>query len=194
MTRRSDATPRSMTVSSLWRRWWFHLGAVMVVVPLVYLQSYIEFQDMLLRADEQDRRAVDITVGPWSIELQELASEEPYWHPGEGFEKSFRIVPCRACVADIRAIFVNLKRPGSSEYGALAGGNPYRSFAEMKIGRNPSRDDMVWITAEGWDGSLHQAKVPLASASPVTANWIGQRHETTCSSLPVNGEKCPAGQ
>ena len=120
-------------------------------------------------------RSVDVVVGPWSLKLQELELEEPYWNPEEGLVKSFRIVPCPPCAAQIRAVFVNLKRPGSTEYGAQAGGNPYRSLAEMKIGRNPSPDDMVWITAEGWDGSLFQAKLPLVSASPIAADWLRRR-------------------
>lgn len=165
------ASPRLRT---LWRRWWFHLSALMVLVPVGFLSSYIDLQAMLLRADEADLRSVDVVVGPWTLKLQELKSEEPYWDPHEGFIKLFRVVPCQPCVAQIRAVFVNLKRPGSTEYGAQAEGNPYRSFVEMKIGRNPSADDFVWITAEGWDGSRHQAKLPLLSASPVGAEWVGR--------------------
>lgn len=160
---------------SLWRRWWFHLGALMVFVPIAYLNSYIDLQAMLLRADEEDLRSVDVSVGPWTLKLQEKQSEEPYWHPGEGFEKPFRVVPCAPCAAKIRAVFVSLKRPGSSEYGEQAGGNPYRSFVEMKIGRNPSPDDLIWITAEGWDGSRHQTKLPLRTASPITSEWIARQ-------------------
>jgi len=33
-------------------------------------------------------------------------------------------------------------------------------------------DAQVWITLEGWDGSLHQASVPLAKASPATVAWL----------------------
>ena len=168
-------SPDFAWLRSLWRRWWFHLGALMVLSPLGFLGTYIDFQAMLLRAEEADLRSVDVAVGPWSLKLQEVKTEEPYWHPGEGFEKSFRIVPCRPCAEQIRAVFVSLKRPGSTEYGARAGGNPYRSFVQMKIGRNPSRDDLVWITAEGWDGSFHQMKLPLSSASPVTADWVDTR-------------------
>lgn len=157
---------------ALWRRWWFHLSALMVLVPIGFLSSYINLQAMLLRADEADLRSVDVVVAAWRLKLQELQSEEPYWDPHEGFVKLFRVVPCQPCAGQIRAVFVSLKRPGSTEYGTQAEGNPYRSFAEMKIGRNPSRDDFVWITAEGWDGSRHQTKIPLQVASPITADWV----------------------
>jgi len=168
-----------MTVSThttslfrFWRRWWFYLSVLMVLVPLAYLKSYIDLQALLLQAADQNMRSVQTQVGPWALTIQDLEAEEPYWHPKEGLVKAFRIVPCAGCAQKIRAIFVSLKRPGSTEYGAAAEGNPYRSFVEMKIGRNPSPNDQVWITAEGWDGSRHQAKVPLEYLSPSTASWI----------------------
>lgn len=171
----SSPTP----VRTFWRRWRFHLSALMVLVPLGYLKSYIDLQDMLLRAKDEHMRSVEVEVGPWRLDMQEFEAEEPYWHPKDGLVKAFRIAPCPECARQIRAIFVSLKRPGSSEYGAEAEGNPYRSFVEMKIGRNPSSGDLVWITAEGWDGSFHQAKLALASASPVTAAWVARQAGTT---------------
>lgn len=140
-----------------------------------FFQTYMSLQTLTLSAEQEDLRSVGIDVGPWHLALQELKSAEPYWKPGEGLEKSFWIIPCKRCVEQIRAIFLNLKRPGSSEYGALASGNPHRSLSEMKLGRNPSRADLLWITAEGWNGSLYQAKLPLAVASPVTADWVENR-------------------
>ncbi|MGE0283751.1 MAG: hypothetical protein AB7P20_24485 [Rhizobiaceae bacterium] len=164
--------PASTTFGRLWRRWWFHLSALMILVPLWFLKSYIDAQAMLLHADETDMRTVSVVVGPWSLKLQEKAADEPFWHPGEGYEKSFWVVSCPACVDQIRSIHVGLKRPGSTAFeDNEAGGNPHRLLADMKIRRNPSGDDMVWITAEGWDGVRYQAKLPLASASPVTADW-----------------------
>ncbi len=160
------------TLARLWRRWWFYLGILIVLVPLAYLRSYIDLQHMLLKAADQNMRSVQAEIGPWTVTIQDLETEEPYWHPKEGLVKAFRIVPCAQCAKQIRAIFVSLKRPGSTEYGAAAEGNPYRSFVEMKIGRNPSPRDMVWITAEGWDGSMHQAKLPLSDVSPTTGNWL----------------------
>jgi len=160
---------------SIWRRWWFHLGLLMALVPIGYLQTYLDLQAMLIRARDEHMRSVALVVGPWNVNLMEIEAEEPYWHPKDGLVKAFRVAPCRECVPQIRAVFVNLKRPGSSEYGAEAEGNPYRSFVEMKIGRNPSPDDLVWVTVEGWDGSRHQSRLPLGSASPTTAEWIARR-------------------
>jgi len=162
-------------IRRIWRRWWFHLGALMVILPAVYLKSYIDLQAMFIQSREEGLRATEIVVGPWILQLQERAEEEPFWHPGEGWEKQFRVIPCAACVDRIRAIFISLKRPGSTEYGEVFGGNPYRSFADMKLGRNPTTDDKVWITVEGWDGSLYQATLPLEQASPVTVQWLNSR-------------------
>ncbi|MGC4026623.1 MAG: hypothetical protein QM744_16660 [Mesorhizobium sp.] len=163
---------RSSSLYRIWRRWWFHLGLLMVLLPLAYLKSYIDLQAMLLQAADQNMRSVQAQVGPWALTIQDLETEEPYIHPKEGLVKAFRIVPCEACAKQIRAVFVSLKRPGSTEYGAAAEGNPYRLFVEMKIGRNPSPEDQIWITAEGWDGSRHQVSFPLASISPTTATWL----------------------
>ena len=33
-------------------------------------------------------------------------------------------------------------------------------------------DADLWITAEGWDGSVHQAPWPIATASPATVEWL----------------------
>ena len=162
-------------VRRIWRRWWFHLGALMVLVPAIYLKSYLDLQAMFIQSREEGLRATEIVVGPWKLQLQERAEDEPFWHPGEGWEKQFRVIPCAGCADKIRAIFISLKRPGSTEYGVAFEGNPYRSFADMKLGRNPVADDKVWITAEGWDGSLHQTMLSLEQASPVTAQWLKSR-------------------
>ena len=167
MTRRR--TPRGGRFHAIWRRWWFHLSLLAILVPLGFLKSYIDVQTMFLQGQEAGLRSVPVTVGRWTLQLQEVETEDPYWDPREGLEKLFRMVPCQVCVPEIRAIFVSLKRPGSTEYGQEFEGNPYRSFGEMKLGRNPSPDDKVWLTVEGWDGSLHQVSLPLREASPGTA-------------------------
>jgi hypothetical protein len=33
-------------------------------------------------------------------------------------------------------------------------------------------DAELWITLEGWDGSMHQASIPLNQASPATVAWL----------------------
>lgn len=166
----------STRLNGIWRRWWFHLGALMVLVPLWFLKSYINEQALMLHGDESEMHSVGVDVGPWSLKLQERSWEEPDWDPGEGYTKTFWIAPCPACALQIRSLHLSLKRPGSTAFeDNEAGGNPHRLQAEMKIGRNPSKDDMVWITAEGWDGSRHQARLPLRSASPITADWAGRQ-------------------
>jgi hypothetical protein len=159
----------------IWRRWWFHLGALMVLVPAIYLKSYIDLQAMFIQSREEGLRATEIIGGPWQLRLQERAGEEPFWDPREGWVKQFRVIPCAGCADKIRAIFISLKRPGSSEYGVPFEGNPYRSFGDMKLGRNPAAGDKIWITAEGWDGSLHQTALSLELASPVTVRWLNNR-------------------
>ena len=125
------AAARSSPLYRLWRRWWFYLSVLMVLVPLAYLKSYVDLQAMLLQADDQDMRSVQLQLGPWALTIQDLETEEPYIHPEEGLVKAFRIVPCAGCAKQIRAVFVKLGRPGPAEYGAAAEGNPYRLFVDQ---------------------------------------------------------------
>ena len=38
-------------------------------------------------------------------------------------------------------------------------------------------DAHIWITLEGWDGSMHQASIPLTKASPATVAWLEKQGE-----------------
>ena len=58
-------------VRRIWRRWWFHLGALMVLVPAIYLKSYLDLQAMFIQSREEGLRATEIIVGPWKLQLQE---------------------------------------------------------------------------------------------------------------------------
>ncbi|MNN99954.1 hypothetical protein D3C81_2197300 [compost metagenome] len=36
-------------------------------------------------------------------------------------------------------------------------------------------DAEIWITLEGWDGSMQQGSIPLAKASPATVAWLNKQ-------------------
>jgi hypothetical protein len=36
-------------------------------------------------------------------------------------------------------------------------------------------DDQLWLTVEAWDGSVHQASLPLAEASPSLVAWLDRQ-------------------
>ncbi|QPC89835.1 hypothetical protein [Mesorhizobium sp. INR15] len=89
-------------LSCVRRRYWYHLYVLVVVVPAIYLKPYLDLQASAVGAAEAGLRGESLAVGPWHLELKERAEEEPFWHPSEGFVKSFRLKPCAACVSQIR--------------------------------------------------------------------------------------------
>jgi hypothetical protein len=51
-------------------------------------------------------------------------------------------------------------------------GTPYRMGAMLPVPAKTKADAELWITMEGWDGSMHQASIPLSQASPATLAWL----------------------
>ncbi|MNN56766.1 hypothetical protein D3C81_1717160 [compost metagenome] len=45
----------------------------------------------------------------------------------------------------------------------------------VTIPKRTQADDQLWITMEGWDGSMHQASIPLGTASPATVAWLAKQ-------------------
>ncbi|MGC3710844.1 thiamine pyrophosphate-binding protein, partial [Pseudomonas aeruginosa] len=54
-------------------------------------------------------------------------------------------------------------------------GSPYRMGTSEPIPPRTRPDAELWITMEGWDGSMPQASIPLAEASPATLAWLNKR-------------------
>jgi hypothetical protein len=81
-----------------------------------------------------------------------------------------------ACVDQVKAAYLRVGKPRNIRTaGALFSGTPYRQTAEMRIPDRTTADDVLWLTLEGWDGALHQATIPIRTASPVTAAWLARR-------------------
>lgn len=51
-------------------------------------------------------------------------------------------------------------------------GGGYRMSAFMQVAETTSPDSDLWITMEGWDGTVYQASIPLQQASPTTVAWL----------------------
>ena len=54
-------------------------------------------------------------------------------------------------------------------------GTAYRMNAVVPIPDRTQDDAELWITLEGWDGSVHQASLPLRQASPATLAWLDKQ-------------------
>ena len=47
--------------------------------------------------------------------------------------------------------------------------------AALPIPERTPADAEVWVTMEGWDGSMHQGSIPLSQASPATIAWLNKQ-------------------
>ena len=45
----------------------------------------------------------------------------------------------------------------------------------LPVPEKTAADAELWITMEGWDGSMHQASIPLSQASPATVAWLNKQ-------------------
>ncbi|RML47973.1 hypothetical protein APX70_200464 [Pseudomonas syringae pv. maculicola] len=50
--------------------------------------------------------------------------------------------------------------------------------AFMQVAENTSPDSDLWITMEGWDGTVYQTSIPLQQASPTTVAWLKKQGAT----------------
>lgn len=161
----------------LWLRWRFHLSALLVLIPLGYMPAY--FHEASLERGLQglgERPIGELAVGPWRVRLAEWERGEPVLEGKAGYMKDFSLAFCRECDAAIKAAYLRVGKPRYLRAaGALASGSPYRRLAEVRIPEDAPADAELWLTVEGWDGSVHQAALPLAQASPDVVAWLGKR-------------------
>ncbi|MBV4542213.1 thiamine pyrophosphate-binding protein [Pseudomonas vlassakiae] len=157
-----------------WLKWRFHLNILLILIPLGFMPKY--FADVrLLRGDAGlgANPIHGIQVGPYSLDLAELRNEAPRADGPAGQFKLFNAALCKACVNDVKAVYLRIGKPRSLRAaGTIFFGAPYRMVTNLPIPPRTGADAQVWITLEGWDGSLHQASVPLAKASPATVAWL----------------------
>lgn len=160
--------------SSLWQRWRFHLSALVVIVPIVFTPAFFHenaFFDGKKGLGEREVGA--IAVGPWSVRLAEFKLKEPDAEGRAGHAKEFALALCPACVDQVKAAYLRVGKPRNIRtMGALFSGTPYRQTAEIRIPDRTTADDELWLTLEGWDGTLHQATIPIRTASPLMAAWL----------------------
>lgn len=175
MSTLSKRNPES-SIGREWRRWRYHLSALLVVLPFFYTPHYLRMTATFRGETEGLPSYGPFTVGPWTVRIYDIpfmptSSQGP---AGEG--RQIIVEPCAPCAKQIRAIFLRIGKPRSARaYGAPAGGNPYRGRALLLIPPRATPDDELWLTAEGWDGSVHQSSVPLAQASPSIVAWLKNR-------------------
>ncbi len=174
----SAATLDRSAASRFWRRWRFHLSALVVLVPIALTPLY--FRQLALENGTAGLGAREIgerKVGPWSVRLAEFDLLPPQVQGPAGPVKQFTLALAGAGVTEVRAAYLKIGKPRSLRAaGSIFFGSPYRQTAGLPIPERTSPDAEVWLTLEGWDGSMQTQALPLAEASPVAADWLRSRN------------------
>ncbi len=161
-------------LKQFWLKWRFHLNILLLLIPLGFMPKY--FADARMFRGENGlgvHQISGIQVGRWSLDLAELRNEAPRANGPAGHFKTFNAALCKTCDDGVKAIYLRIGKPRSLRAaGAIFFGTPYRMSTSLPIPPRTRPDADIWITIEGWDGSVHQASVPLAKASPATLAWL----------------------
>ncbi|RWU21424.1 thiamine pyrophosphate-binding protein [Pseudomonas alkylphenolica] len=164
-------------LSRWWHKWRFHLNILLLLIPLGFMPKY--FADAaMFRGDSGlgERDLGTIQVGPWQVQLAELRDEAPRADGPAGHFKAFNAALCNTCINEVKAAYLRIGKPRSLRAaGTIFFGPPYRMATNLPIPSKTKADAEIWITLEGWDGSMHQASIPLAKASPATLAWLNKQ-------------------
>ncbi|PWB30936.1 thiamine pyrophosphate-binding protein [Pseudomonas sp. SDI] len=164
-------------LARLWHTWRFHINILLILIPLGFMPKY--FHDAsLFRGDSGlgEHQIGEIAVGPWTLQLAELRNDAPRADGPAGHFKVFNAALCKTCIGEVKAVYLRIGKPRSLRAaGVLFSGTPYRMSANLPIPPRTTPDAELWITLEGWDGSLQQTAIPLAKASPATLAWLNQQ-------------------
>lgn len=168
----------SRNSKSLWFRWRFHLSALLLILPLVAMPYY--FESLAMSRGEKglgERDLGEHQVGPWQIHLAEWDTNPPWRDGVASHMKTFSLSLCQACIPEVKAVYMRIGKPRNLRTtGAIAFGTPHRQFISVPITETATADADIWLTLEGWDGSVHQISMPLAKASPSAVAFIQRRN------------------
>ncbi len=173
----SQTAAQPSRLSLWWCKWRFHLNILLLLIPLGLMPKYFADQ-ALFRGDAGlgEREVGEIQVGPWSLRLAEMRNEAPQLSGASGYLKSFNAALCEACTDKVKATYLRIGKPRSLRAaGVIFFGTPYNMGASLQIPPKTKPDAELWITLEGWDGSMHQAGIPLSKASPATVAWLNKQ-------------------
>lgn len=164
-------------IRTWWYRWRYRLSALLLVIPVLTLTTYFDRLALFDGAKGLGEREVgEVVVGPWSVRLAEWQVQEPFRDGDAGYIKVFSMALCEQCLSQVKAAYVRVGKPRSLRAaGGLFFGTPYLQQASVRIPDKADADTDLWLTLEGWDGTVHQTVIPLSQASPVTLAWMKKR-------------------
>ena len=141
-----------------WRRKKFHLSALVMLVPLPFLPEHLTDKPSPW-VSEIHRQ---VAVGPFSLKLSTL-DKAPYRGSAGERMKDYNIALQPGDMEVIRGVFLRVGKPRSLRTaGALAEGGAYNQHAHVMLPEQLAGSEDLWLTVEKWDGTVHQASVPLS--------------------------------
>jgi uncharacterized iron-regulated membrane protein len=175
--KRGKATPAQVSPRrQVWLKWRFHLNVLLVVVPVLFLPRYFADQALFKGVSGLGEREIGIVpVGPWHVRLAEFRAQPPRYEGAAGYIKSFSAALCETCISEVKATYLRLGKPRNLRTaGGIFFGSAHSMGVSIPVSVNTPEDALLWVTMEGWDGSLHQGSVSLKQASPATLIWLQQ--------------------
>ncbi|AGT08611.1 hypothetical protein [Paracoccus aminophilus] len=171
---RGNATTR---LGRIWQDWRFHLGALIVVVPVAFFPSFFNLAMMGSgKAGLGAREPSVVEVGPFPLRIAEFNTDAPIAQGVAGDRKVFGVALCTGCEDRIRAVYLRVGKPRSVRAaGAMFSGAPARLMGDVQIPGSAKLDDGLWLTVEEWDGSVHMGGISFETASPATAKWLARK-------------------
>lgn len=164
------AARRADVLKTHWRRCKFQISWVLTLLPLVYLISYFD-----TGMKSPARTFETLQVGPWTATLMEEDADPPHRRGDGRLTKTYLVRFCDDCRTEIRGAFISVGKPtGKRLPGALLHGNPYAWDAHLVFPKALDGAATIWLTAEGWDGSVHHAAWPLPEDTARAAGYIGR--------------------
>ena len=163
-----------MTIARLWRRWRFHLSALALVVPIAGASGYLEQMALFEGATALGQRDAGVaTAGSWAVRVAEFEVGPPAPEGEAGPVKAFALSLQGAGATEVKAVFLRVGKPrGLRTAGSIGFGDPFRQLVDVRVPETTSPDAALWITFEGWDGSVRETSMLLADASPATVAWL----------------------
>lgn len=163
-----------MTAARLWKQWRFHLSALALVVPVIGAPGYLEQMALFEGAKSLGQRDAGVaTAGSWAVRIAELETGPPAPEGKAGPVKAFALSLHGRAATEVKAVFLKVGKPRSLRTaGSIGFGDPFRQLVDVRVPETTPPDAALWITFEGWNGSVREVSMPLAEASPATVAWL----------------------
>ncbi len=152
-------------------RWRFHLSALLLFIPVASGSTFFHEEALFFGyAGLGEGKPAKMAIGPWQVEIAEYRVDVP---ATAGSSKTFAIRWDPGIADRIKASYLKIAQPHTPRTaGALLSGGHFRQTADVLIPDEIKPEDLLWMTVEAWDGSVHHANIPIYEVSSTTSAWL----------------------